>query len=205
MRLTQTNYEEVESDSQNVPPATFNTYFHTVEEIPAHESRNYLSRPSEAPYSFERWLPLVLRTRNPDAKAAQVVKLTRAEARLVVAASGTSIITGEHNRAYQEDIQEEIIPHLSSLDFPAEGLFMRLDRCSPKDGRQAVPGRLSLHPPMDIIIRLITSQRVRNEILRSLEGGSPTVDLTFLPFNKRMEAKGNTESTVHLRPEPSPQ
>ncbi|WKT44497.1 hypothetical protein QSH57_009350 [Fusarium oxysporum f. sp. vasinfectum] len=139
MHLTQTNYEEVESDCQNVPPTKFNTCFHTVEEIPAHESTNHLSRPSEAPYSFERWLPLVLKTRNLDAKVAQIVKLTRAEAKLVVAASGTSIITGEHNRAYQEDIQEEIIPHLSSLDFPAEGLFMRLDRCSPKDGRQAVP------------------------------------------------------------------
>ncbi|EXM32331.1 hypothetical protein RAB80_003129 [Fusarium oxysporum f. sp. vasinfectum] len=104
MHLTQTNYEEVESDCQNVPPTKFNTCFHTVEEIPAHESTNHLSH-----------------------------------AKLVVAASGTSIITGEHNRAYQEDIQEEIIPHLSSLDFPAEGLFMRLDRCSPKDGRQAVP------------------------------------------------------------------
>ncbi|KAF5596939.1 cell division cycle 123 [Fusarium subglutinans] len=139
MHLTQTNYEDVESNCQNVPPTQFNTCFHTVEEILAHESTNHLSRPSEAPYSFKRWLPLILKTRNLDAKAAQVVKLTRGEARLLVAASRTSIITGEHNRAYQEDIQEEIIPHLSSLDFPTEGLFMRLDRCSPKDGRQAVP------------------------------------------------------------------
>ncbi|KAG5756271.1 hypothetical protein H9Q72_000963 [Fusarium xylarioides] len=199
MRLTQTNYKEVESDSQNVPPTKFNTCFHTDEEIPAHESTNHLSRPSEAPYSFERWLPLVLKTRNLDAKAAQVVKLTRAEAKLLVAASGTSIITGEHNRAYQEDIQEEIIPHLSSLDFPAEGLFMRLDRCSPKDGRQAVPGRLSLHSPTDIILRLITSQRARNEILKSLEGESPTVDLTFLPFNKSMRSE--REYRVYCAPE----
>jgi hypothetical protein len=146
MHLAQTNYEEVESDCQNVPPTKFNTCFHTVEEIPVHGSTNHLSRPSEAPYSFERWLPLVLKTRKLDPKAVQIVKLTRAEAKLVVAASGTSIITGEHNRAYQEDIQEEIIPHLSSLEFPAEGLFMRLDRCSPKDGRQAVPGRLSSLP-----------------------------------------------------------
>ncbi|EWG40045.1 hypothetical protein FVEG_15103 [Fusarium verticillioides 7600] len=104
MRLTQTNYEEVESDCQNIPSTKFNTCFHTVEEIPTHESTNHLSRPSEAPYSFTRWLALVLKTRNVDAKAAQVVKLTRAKARLLVAASGTSIITGEHNRAYQEDI-----------------------------------------------------------------------------------------------------
>ncbi|KAL3608091.1 hypothetical protein FPOAC2_03084 [Fusarium poae] len=63
---------------------------------------------------------------------------------------------------------------------------MRLDACSPKDGRQTVPGRLSLHSPNDIIIRLTTSQRVRSEMMKSLEEGKPIVKLFFLPFIDRM-------------------
>ncbi|KAF9767056.1 hypothetical protein IL306_000431 [Fusarium sp. DS 682] len=159
----------------------------------------HLTRPSEEPYYFSRWLPLILKTRNLDLKDAQIVRLTPAQAKLLVAASATSIITGEHNRAYQEDINEEIIPHLSSLNFPVEGLFMRLDGCSPKDGRQTVPGRLSLHSPDDIIIRLITSQRARNEMSKSLKEESPTVNLTFLPFNERMGSR--REYRVYCAPE----
>ncbi|KAF4455676.1 hypothetical protein F53441_2076 [Fusarium austroafricanum] len=188
MHLTQINYSEVELDCQNMPPTKFNTCFHSVEEIPVQKRDQHLSRPSEAPYSFKRWLPLILKTRNLGQDEAQIVKLTPAQARLLVEASGSSIITGELNRAYQEDIGEEIIPHLP-LKFPPEGLFMRLDHCSPKDGRQTVPGRLSLHSPNDIIIRLTTSQRAQNAISKSLEEGSKTVDLIFLPFNCRMGSK----------------
>ncbi|KAF4944885.1 hypothetical protein FSARC_14555 [Fusarium sarcochroum] len=190
MHLTHIDYKEVESDCQNVPPTKFNTCFHPPDEIPAHGgSYRHLSRPSEAPYSFERWLPLILRTRNLDEREAQVVKLTQAQAKLLLAASGSSIITGGPNRAYQEDIEEEIFPAFSSLIFPPEGLFMRLDRCSPKDGRQTVPGRFSLHSPNDTLLRLITSQRARNEIIKSLEEGIRTINLTFLPFNDHMSSK----------------
>ncbi|KAM0557220.1 hypothetical protein ACHAPJ_005484 [Fusarium lateritium] len=190
MHLTYIDYKKVESDCQNVPPTKFNTCFHPPDEIPAQDtSHHHLSRPSEAPYSFERWLPLILKTRNLNEKEAQVVKLAQAQAKLLVAASGSSIITGEPSRAYREDIEEEIIPAFSSLIFPSEGLFIRLDRCSPKDGRQTVPGRSSLHSPNDIILRLITSQRARNEIIKSLEEGVLTINLTFLPFNDRMSSK----------------
>ncbi|KAF4342682.1 hypothetical protein FBEOM_3342 [Fusarium beomiforme] len=189
MHLTHTNYKEVESDCQNVPATRFNTCFHTIEEIPAQIRAEHLKCPSEEPCSFRRWLPLILEARNLDLNAVQIVKFTPAQAKLIIAASATSIITGEHNRAYEEDINEEIIPHLSSLKFPAEGLFMRLDHGSPKDGRQTVPGRLSLHSPNDIILRLTTSQRAQNEMRKILEEGSPTIDLNFLPFNKRMGSK----------------
>ncbi|UZP35722.1 hypothetical protein NXS19_003538 [Fusarium pseudograminearum] len=66
---------------------------------------------------------------------------------------------------------------------------MRLDRCSPKDGRQTALGRLSLHSPNNIILRLTTPQRARSEITKSLEGGKPATDLFLIPFIDRMGSK----------------
>ncbi|KAL6921701.1 hypothetical protein FSHL1_005669 [Fusarium sambucinum] len=156
MNLVQVDYKEVEKDCRNVRPIKFNTCFHSIDEIPVHWRGQHRSRPSEAPYSYERWLSLILRTRNLDQREVQTIKLTSTQAKLLIAASGSSIITGVPNRAYQEDIEDEILPQLSALQFPPQGLFMRLDGCSPKDGRQTVPGRLSLHSPNDIIVRLTT-------------------------------------------------
>ncbi|KPM36915.1 hypothetical protein AK830_g9659 [Neonectria ditissima] len=182
MKLVRINYTDVAADCQNTPSSKFNTCFHSIDEID-------LPRPSEAPYSFARWLPLILRTRNLDAAAVQTVCLSPSQAKLLVDAAAGSIITGELNRAYKEDIHEEIVPALSALHFPAEGLFMRLDGCSPKDGRRRVPGRLSLHSIDDILLCLTTSQRARNDMLKSLESHSATVEITFLPFDDRMASK----------------
>ncbi|KAK7429465.1 hypothetical protein QQZ08_004057 [Neonectria magnoliae] len=182
MRLVKINYSEVLADCENPPSSKFNTCFHSSDEI-------NLPRPSEAPYSFARWLPLILRTRNLDAAAVQTVRLSLSQTKLLVDAAAGSIITGELNRAYEEDIREEVVPALSALWFPAEGLFMRLDGCSPKDGRRRVPGRLSLHSIDDILLCLTTSQRARNDMLKSLEARPVTIDITFLPFNDRMESK----------------
>ncbi|KAF5003551.1 hypothetical protein FDECE_9910 [Fusarium decemcellulare] len=199
MKLVKIDYDDVLADCKDGRSTKYNTCFHPVEQIPVDQRHNHLSRPSESPYSFERWLPLILRTRHLNPEKAQIVKLRPAQAKLLVEASGSSIITGEPSRAYQEDIREEVLPAFSSLKFPPEGLFVRLDRCSPKDGRQTVPGRLSLHSTDDIILRLTTSQRARNDMLKSLEAGASTIDATFLPFNDRMESK--REYRVYCAPE----
>ncbi|KAM5352289.1 hypothetical protein ACJ41O_005012 [Fusarium nematophilum] len=189
MRLVKIDYGQVSADCEDRPSTKFNTCFHPPHQIPAQQRDRHLLHPSEAPYSFARWLPLILKSRKLETWQAQIVKLTPSQTKLLVDASGASIITGEPSRAHKEDIRAEIIPAFSSLDFPPGGLFMRLDRCSPKDGRQTVPGRLALHSADDIILRLTTSQRARNEMVKSLEAGAPTIDATFLPFNDRMQSR----------------
>ncbi|KND86606.1 hypothetical protein TOPH_08729 [Tolypocladium ophioglossoides CBS 100239] len=117
-----------------------------------------LERPSEAPYSFKRWLPLIMPSRNISPTALQTVTLSAAQAKLLVIASQGSIVAGSFNRTYAEDLDDEILPAFSGLKFPAEGLFMREQLLS-QDGVHKVPGRASLirrrgHPPSgDICLR----------------------------------------------------
>ncbi|RMJ04746.1 hypothetical protein CDV36_014591 [Fusarium kuroshium] len=184
MKLVKINLCDVTDDCRDGRATRFNTCFHPADQLPANVSRS-----SEAPYSFTRWLPLILQIRNIDPTAVQTVRLSRAQARLLVDASTTSIITGEMNRAFEEDLREDVFPAFSSLKFPPEGLFMRLTGCSPKDGRWRDPTRPSLDSTDDIILRLTTSERARNDIVNSLESGSETVDITFLPFDARMDSR----------------
>ncbi|KAJ3460539.1 hypothetical protein MRS44_011406 [Fusarium solani] len=182
MKLDKINSSDVADDCKSGRATRFNTSFHPADQVPAN-----LPRPSEAPYAFARWLPLILQTRKVDPSAVQTARLSRAQARLLVDAS--SIITGELSRALEEDLKDEVAPPFSSLHFPPEGLFMRLTGCSPKDGRWRDPTRPSLHSTDDIILRLTTSHRARNDIVNSLESRSETVDITLLPFNARMDSR----------------
>ncbi|RWA11420.1 hypothetical protein EKO27_g3675 [Xylaria grammica] len=141
--------------------ARFNTSFHTEREAP-----DLPPRPSEKPYSFKRWLPLILRSRGLTPSDAQVVAFSRAQARLLLQVADASIPSGAINRIYREDINQEIAPALESLAFPPEGLFMRLDACSAKDGVQKIPG---------------------NSALRSAE--SEEFELFFTPWNGRMRSE----------------
>lgn len=184
MKLVKIDYGSVTDDSKDGRATRFNTCFHPVDQVPAN-----LPKPSEAPYAFARWLPLIIKTRNIDPSAVQTVRLSRSQARLLVEASATSIITRELNRALEEDLREDVIPAFSSLQFSPEGLFMRLTGCSPKDGRRRDPTQPSLHSTDDIILRLTTSHRACNDIENSLESGSETVDITFLPFDARMDSR----------------
>ncbi|RSL92509.1 hypothetical protein CEP52_013786 [Fusarium oligoseptatum] len=184
MKLVKINLCDVTDDCRDGRATCFNTCFHPAHQLPAN-----VSKPSEAPYSFTRWLPLILQTRYINPSAVQAVRLSRAQARLLVDASTTSIITREMNRAFEEDLREDVFPAFSSLKFPPEGLFMRLTGCSPKDGRWRDPTRPSLDSTDDIILRLTTSERARNDIVNSLESGSETVNITFLPFDARMDSR----------------
>lgn len=193
MKLVQIDYQEVATDCKNPDVAqNFNTSFHTTKEAD-------LPRPEETPYSFGRWLPLILETRNLEPSQAQVISLSPAQTRLLLTAASASIATRMINQAYMEDIKDEIIdPGLSKLSFPDCGLFMRLDQCSPKDGRQSTPGKLSLHSAMDIVLRLTTSQRACSSLVKSLELGNSNISLFFLPFNDRM--KSEREYRVFCQP-----
>ncbi|KAI8716485.1 hypothetical protein NCS52_00942600 [Fusarium sp. LHS14.1] len=184
MNMVKINLVDVTDDCKDGRATRFNTCFHPVDQLPVD-----LSKPSEAPYSFSRWLPLIIKTRNVDPSAVQTVHLSRTQARLLVDASATSIITGELSRALEEDLIDEVAPAFLSLQFPPEGLFMRLTGGSPKDGRWRDPNRPSLHSTDGIILRLTTSHRARNDIVNSLESGSVTVDITLLPFDARMYSR----------------
>jgi hypothetical protein len=102
---------------------------------------------------------------------------------------------------YRDDLADELIPLLeSSLIFPPQGLFLRLDACSPKDGE----GPVALRSVGDVLLKVATSVRARNALVHCLDdclddkmkmGG---VDLFFLPFDARMA--GDREYRVFCRP-----
>ncbi|KAI0399870.1 hypothetical protein F4802DRAFT_587330 [Xylaria palmicola] len=165
--------------------ARFNTSFHTESEAP-----EVPTRPSEEPYFFKRWLPLILRSRGlSPANDAQVVALSLAQARLLLRVAEASIPCGAINRIYREDVDEEIVPALGALRFPPEGLFMRLEACSAKDGVQRRPGSPALCSPEDILLLLLTSRRARNALFDALEGGARVFELFFTPWNGHMRSE----------------
>ncbi|KAK4199502.1 hypothetical protein QBC40DRAFT_281794 [Triangularia verruculosa] len=185
MKLTEINYREVERALKTPNQTEFNTSFHSAEEAPD------LTRPSEAPVSFKRWLPVILSLRNTTSSAppVQTITLSKSQARLLLKTAEGSIQTGTLNRMYAEDIAEEITPLLQSqLVFPPEGLFLRLAACSPKDGAHLTRGKIAMNTVQEIILRIVTSVRARNALHNSLEAGEETFDLFFLPFDERMSS-----------------
>ncbi|KAK2035232.1 hypothetical protein LX32DRAFT_678464 [Colletotrichum zoysiae] len=153
---------------------------------------------SNAPYSYGRWLHLILDSRNLSPDLLQKITLTYSQARLLYNACNASIQINRANLAMAEDLDEELAPAFSALHFPTEGLFVRLDACSPKDGAQKVPGKASLHSAAEIILRLVTSGRCRTALEDCLNASIP-VELFFLPFDKRMASE--SEFRVFCRPE----
>ncbi|KAI0836865.1 hypothetical protein F5Y06DRAFT_304953 [Hypoxylon sp. FL0890] len=200
VKLTRIDYADVVKHIHRAVPEEpsrsprFNSYFHKHMEAPDS------TIPSEYPYSFKRWLPLILRSRGLLPSDSQVVTLSSAQARLLLKAADASIPAGYVSRLYREEINQEIIPAFANLRFPHEGLFLRLDACSAKDRVLKVPRRASLHSVEDIILRLVTSQRARSVLFKAVQPsikrssfdvektGKEPFDLFFLPFNHRMES-----------------
>ncbi|KAH8195205.1 hypothetical protein TruAng_010623 [Truncatella angustata] len=182
MHLIKVDYVQVLADLQLQHPTEFNTSFHTAEEAPHYE------RPSEEPYSFKRWLALILQSRGLRLESMQTIPFSRREARLLLDAAEASIQTRTVNRMFREDIDEEIIPKFSSLKFPKEGLFMRLNACSAKDGARKNPQITSLHSAEEIVLLLVTSIRARNALFKCMETGEQ-FELFFLPFDLRMRSE----------------
>jgi hypothetical protein len=162
---------------------TWNSYFHTAEETPG------LINPIEAPYSFARWLPLIARSQNISNSLIQTFVLTCSQARDLLEASKSSLITGELSRTCREDLEDNITPSLSTLRFPPEGLFLRLDACSTKYGVQTGKGT-ALHSADEILLRITTSARAMSAIRRAIEDEkASSINLFFLPHNPRMKSK----------------
>ncbi|KAI3327726.1 hypothetical protein HD806DRAFT_483757 [Xylariaceae sp. AK1471] len=178
MKLIQIPYASVQADSTE-----YNTSFYTQEEAPDAKIA------SEAPYSFKRWLPLILISRDV---SAQTIHLTRSQTKLLLDATQASVSIREINRIYREDLEVEIYPSLAVLHFPPEGLFMRFDACSAKDGVSKIPRKRSLHSSEEIVRRIVTSPRARNALHNALlEEWQPgqMFDLFFLPFNPHMRSE----------------
>jgi hypothetical protein len=184
MRLSIIDIDDVTQDiDTNGVPINFNTNFHTAKEAPD------LPIPSEKPYSFSRWLPLILQSRDIPETALQIVSLKRSQVDVLVHAARACIHTRQPSLSYAEDLREEVSPAFEKLVFPPEGLFLRLGACSPKDGVSMTPGKITLHSADEIILRLTTSQRAWSALSNFLNTDAEEVRMFFLPFDGRMRTE----------------
>ncbi|PVH89552.1 hypothetical protein DL98DRAFT_579343 [Cadophora sp. DSE1049] len=172
MKLVKIRSGDVDSD-----PDAYNSTFHTEVEAPG------LPIPSETPQSFIRWLPLVIRSQAIPSTSIQHITLTPPQTQLILDASQASLHTREFNRIYAEELVD-LTSAFESLSFPPEGFFLRLDECSPKDG---VKGTAPLKSAEQIILRLTTSHRATNAMIRQKDKNGGFVELVFLPHNAKMD------------------
>ncbi|KAK5630661.1 hypothetical protein RRF57_006376 [Xylaria bambusicola] len=164
--------------------ARFNTAFHTV-----HEAPDFPTRPSEKPYSFKRWLPVILRSRRLAPSDAQIITLSQPQTRLLLRVAEASIPSGSINRIYQEEIDEEIVPSFATIKFPPEGLFVRFDACSAKDGMQKTYENSPLRSVEETLLLILTSYRARNAMINALDDGCQVFDIFFMPWNSGMRGE----------------
>ena len=183
MQFTIIDGKEVQADLDAGAPTRFNSNFHTAAQAPD------LTIPLHDPYSFDRWLPLIQRSRNLQPSSVQVVCLSRAQVAVVVRAMSAAVHTRVPSRAYAEDLEDEVTGYLRErLNFPAEGLFLRLSACSPKDGvgPRADPCG-ALHSVEDVLLQLTTSLRAWSALNNMLNDAARQEEpLYFLPFDARM-------------------
>ncbi|KAK5989382.1 hypothetical protein PT974_10901 [Cladobotryum mycophilum] len=193
MEFTIIDFEDVQRDLDTGVTTNFNTNFHSAEDAPGYPI------PSHAPYAFDKWLPLILRSRNLPSSDLQVITLSRAQTRVVLSAAAASIHTRVINRAYEEDLQEEVYPAFDKLVFPPEGLFMRFAACSAKDGVQKTPGKVSVHSVDEIILQMTTSARAWSALGNIMNHEDEKAPIYFLPFDAKI--KVDREYRIFCAPE----
>ncbi|KAH6850435.1 hypothetical protein B0I37DRAFT_428579 [Chaetomium sp. MPI-CAGE-AT-0009] len=168
----------------------FNTCFHPAALAPG------LPLPDERPYSFKRWLPIILQTRQApqplDTNTTTTTTTTIPPSKQSPSPPANPPPPRRHRslppaRRAQPDLprrpRRPHPPHLARpTDLPPAGLFLRLAACSPKDG-----GNGPLRDAEAAVARLVTSVRARNALVHCLERGEGA-ELFFLPFDGRMEA-----------------
>ncbi|KAN0106810.1 hypothetical protein V8E51_009686 [Hyaloscypha variabilis] len=157
LKLIKIDAKDVENNPDN-----YNSHFHTAEEAPS------FPVPTETSQQYSRWLSLIVSSQRIPSDLIQTLSLTPAQGRLLLEAA---------------DIDDSIKPTLSTLTFPTQGLFLRLDASSPKDG---VKGTQPLRTVDEIILRLTTSYRAFNAITDLLSNGAEEVPLYFLPYSAKM-------------------
>lgn len=185
IKLVKIDPKEVEAHPEN-----FNSYFHTQIEVP------HLRIPDEAPYAYHRWLGLIASSQDIPRHFIQTITLTKPQALLLIESSRSSLQTKVINRMYKEDLDNEVAPAFRHLRFPPEGLFMRLDACSPKDGVRGVSPVGSID---EILLRLTTSARALSSMNGCLERGEESVRVFLLPYDEKMSTK--REFRAFCRPE----
>jgi hypothetical protein len=168
---------KINSTDVKIQPEKYNGYFHTAEEAPG------LPVPTEVPQHYSRWLHLIATSQRITPDQIQTLTLTRAQGRLLLDAAQASLHTRQPSRPHAEDIEETINPVFSMLNFSPEGLFLRLDASSPKDGVKRIQ---SLRTVDEVILRLTTSHRAVNAITALLRVGAKEIPLYFLPFDNKM-------------------
>ncbi|KAI2631377.1 hypothetical protein GGS26DRAFT_93579 [Hypomontagnella submonticulosa] len=155
-----------QDDHTEYRPSRFNTFFHPETEAPG------LHRPSELPYSFGRWGRFILRERNQRYnETCQTITLSTDQARLLLSIAQQSIPSLRIVQIFRAEF-DRLAPAFAELRFPNEGLFMRLDSCSAKD---AYRGHMSLHTVDDVILRLVTSERVQAALTKALTPGAESL------------------------------
>ena len=180
----------IANESARTRCESFNTSFHSATEAPG------LQPVSEAPYSVRRWLPLICKTRNLYESQIQQVVLSPSQLRLLIRTAQGSIPVQRLNRMYEDDIEVEIAPTLTKhLSFPPEGLFLRLDACSPKDGNGGISALRNIE---QVILRLVTSTRALNAMTDVAKDEAANLALYFMPFNP--ELRGEREYRVFCPP-----
>ncbi|KAI1087343.1 hypothetical protein F5B19DRAFT_497479 [Rostrohypoxylon terebratum] len=183
-------YADVEADMERpdarvyTNPKLFNTTERSSKENVAPEIRP----PSNRPYSFKRWMRLILGSRSLSYSDIQ-----------------TTTIPAE-----DEDVEFFINPYFEKLNFPPQGLTMHIDKCPAMDGAGKYPEGV-LHSVHEVVQQLLTSQRAldtftwynddNGEILTYygstklsafqqaniyMENGSDPFEIYFLPFDEKM-------------------
>ena len=107
---------------------------------------------------------------------------------------------GRINLSYEDDLSDEgILPLLKDkIIFPPEGLFMRLNACSAKDGVKDTDRRTAaLHSVKSLLLRLLTSTRANNAIEECVKNAEP-LELFLLPYDRYFHPKN--EYRVFCRP-----
>ncbi|KAG4432829.1 hypothetical protein IFR05_011694 [Cadophora sp. M221] len=168
---------KISSEQVDVDPDAYNSKFHTDIEAPG------LPVPSEVPQSFLRWLPLIARSQTIPTTSVQHITLTPQQTQLILDASQASLHTREPNRLFAEELAD-LESAFDTLSFPLKGFFLRIDECSPKDG---VRGTSPLKSAEQIILRLTTSHRATNAMIRQKEKNGGFVELIFLPYDTKMD------------------
>ncbi|KAJ3494195.1 hypothetical protein NLG97_g4236 [Lecanicillium saksenae] len=181
MRLVEIDYALVRADLDTGAPTNFNTCFHTEKDAPG------FPVPTSRPYSFDKWLPLILESRGIDPSACQTVSFSRGQVATILSAARSSIQTGTQSRAYAEDLQDEIYPIFDALKFPLEGLFMRLGGCSLKDA--ASDGQMAVFSADDAVLQISTSLRAYITLTNILNADQEFAMLYCVPFDRRMDTK----------------
>lgn len=167
--------------------------------------------PSNRPYSFRRWISLILSSRSLSPFDIQTITIPNMNLRLLQRTATRARMTYITDEKFYEDVEYLINPLFEGLKFPPRGLTMHITSCSTTDGAQKHPGGV-LHSVDEVVHQLLTSLRALSAFVSYIDKteerltyyGSPKLPelqqasftvkndgnepfkIYFLPFDERM-------------------